>query len=47
VLPQLNTLLAIEYETITTLKKLGLAYNVIHPSPKGCMFFHGIHEREN
>jgi hypothetical protein len=46
VLPQLKTLLATEYEITITLK-LWLVYNVIHPSSKGCMFFHGIHEKVN
>jgi hypothetical protein len=45
VLPQPNTLLAIEHEATTILNKVGLAYNVIHMCPKGCMFFGGPHER--
>jgi hypothetical protein len=47
VLPQPNTLLATKHEATTILNKLGLAYNVIHSCPKGCMFFHGPHERVN
>ncbi len=41
ILPQPNTLPSNEYEASNTLKKLRLAYNVIHACPKGHMLFRG------
>jgi hypothetical protein len=45
-LPQPNTLPSNEYETSNTLKKLGLAYNVIHAYPKAHMLFCGQYQND-
>jgi hypothetical protein len=45
-LPQPNTLLHNEYQTSSTLKKFGLAYDVIHACPKGHMLYHGQYEND-
>jgi hypothetical protein len=44
ILHQPNTLPSNEYEALNTLKKLRLAYNVIHACPKGHMLFRGQYE---
>jgi len=46
ILPQPNTLPSNEYEASNTLRKLQLAYNVIHACPKGHMLFHGQYEND-
>jgi len=46
ILPQPNTLPSNEYEASNSLKKLGLAYNVIHACPKGHMLFRGQFEND-
>jgi hypothetical protein len=46
ILPQPNTLPSNEYKTLNTLKKLGLAYIVIHACPKGHMLFRGQYEND-
>jgi hypothetical protein len=46
ILPQPNTLPSNEYEASNILKKLGLAYNVIHACPKGHMLFCGQYEND-
>jgi hypothetical protein len=39
ILPNPNTLPSFEYETSSTMKQLGLAYNAIDVCVKGCMLF--------
>ncbi len=46
IFPQPNTLLKNEYQTSSTLKKLGLAHDVIHACPQGHMLYHGQYENE-
>jgi hypothetical protein len=46
ILPQPNTLPSNEYEASNILKKLRLAYNVIHVCPKGHMLFRGQYEND-
>jgi hypothetical protein len=46
ILPQPNTLPSNEYKTSNILKKLGLAYNIIHACPKGHMVFCGQYEND-
>ncbi len=46
ILPRPNTLPSNEYEASNTLKKLGLAYNVIHACPKGHNLFYGQYEND-
>ena len=41
ILPQGNCLPKTEYEASKILRKLGLAYNLIHACPKGCCLFKG------
>jgi hypothetical protein len=46
ILPQPNTLFKNEYGASSTLKKLGLGYDVIHACPKGHMLYRGQYENE-
>ncbi len=46
ILPQPNTLPKNEYQASSTLKKLGLAYDIIHACPKGHMLYRGQYENE-
>jgi hypothetical protein len=42
-LPEGNVLLASHYKAKRMLQALGLAYNVIHACPSGCVLFRGEH----
>jgi hypothetical protein len=46
IFPQSNTFPENEYQTSSILKKLGLAYDVIHACPKGHMLYCGQYENE-
>lgn len=46
ILPRGNVLPKSEYETSKMLKNFGLAYDIIHACPKGCVLFRGDLENE-
>jgi hypothetical protein len=46
IFPQPNTFHDNENQASSTLKKLGLAYDVLHACPKGHMFYRGQYENE-